>query len=355
MQLDGHKDQLIVIFGYMFFFPAQFTGYGSLVLRWSSGVVLLLPLFSFATDLSAQEAPGKQIIQQPDFLTPIDAPRDYISDKLVSFAKDVDRFFGGERNFQETNKSVIQLDFTRLMEPAGNNKNAFTGRIKLNLPTTEERLHLLIESDPEKKTTTPTGQTAPTATAATTPESYAAALRLEKSREEARAWHFSTDAGLRFQGINLRPFARSRASLALPLEDWRMTVAETLFWFNTIGAGETTQLDFERFWSEAVLLRSTSILTWLHDRQGFDGGQSLSAFHTLDERRALMYQASVVGVSRPQWQVTDYVLLMSYRYRLHREWMFFEVSPQLHFPKAGNYRLSPQLIMRLGILFDESR
>jgi hypothetical protein len=134
-----------------------------------------------------------------------------------------------------------------------------------------------------------------------------------------------------------------------------MNLAETPFWFNTIGLGESTQLDLERPISEPVLFRSTSIATWLKDTHNFDMRQDLTLFHKLDERRALMYQASAIGVSRPQTQVTEYVLLALYRYRLHREWMFLEVSPQLHFPKMLNFRTNAALSIRLEMLFDKSK
>jgi hypothetical protein len=136
--------------------------------------------------------------------------------------------------------------------------------------------------------------------------------------------------------------------------DWRAKLAETVFWFNTIGAGETTQLDFEHTISEPMLLRATSNATWLNDKQNFDLRQDLSLFHKLDERTALLYQASVTGVSRPQAQVSDYVLLVSYRYRLHKDWMYFDLSPQLHFPRERNFESSPMLMMRLEILFNEA-
>jgi len=53
--------------------------------------------------------------------------------------------------------------------------------------------------------------------------------------------------------------------------------------------------------------------------------------------------------------VTDYVLLMLYRHRLHRQWMYLEISPQLHFPEVRGYRSSGMLTLRLQILFDRSR
>jgi hypothetical protein len=111
----------------------------------------------------------------------------------------------------------------------------------------------------------------------------------------------------------------------------------------------------ERALSEPVLFRATSTATWLKNKQYFDLRQDLSLFHTLNDHTALLYQASAIGVSQPVDHVTDYVLLFLYRYRLHRSWVFFELSPQLHFPQAKNYQASPMLIIRLEALLDNSR
>ena len=287
-------------------------------------------------------------------LSVADAPRDYVSEQFVALVSSIDGFFGDERNFQEANDSVLQLDFTRVMGYTGEHGIVPSGRAKVHLPIAEKRLHLLIETDPDKNAgVDSTQKQTPPLKTPTAPDSYAAALRIEREREER--WHLSADGGLKFQGLNTTPFARTRASLTVPMEEWRMKLAESVFWFNTIGVGETTQLDFERPLGEDLLFRSSSNASWLRDTTNFDLRQDLSFFHKLDSRNALLYQASVLGVSRPQVQVTDYVVLVVYRYRLHREWMFFELSPQLHFPRERDFRPSSLLSMRLEILFDRSK
>jgi hypothetical protein len=293
--------------------------------------------------------------EQPvPILSMADVPRDYLSEQFVGLVSGIDRFFGDDRNYQEANDSVFQLDFTRVMGYGGERRFVLSGRAKVHLPIAEKRLHLLIETDPDKNATVDSTQKqTPPLKKPAAPESYAAALRFERAREER--WHFSADGGLQFHGLSTTPFARTRASLTVPLEGWRMKLAETLFWFNTIGAGETTQLDFERPISESLLFRSSSNASWLHDTQNFDLRQDLSFFHKLDERTVLLYQASVLGVTRPQTQVTDSVILLVYRYRLHREWVFFELSPQLHFPRERDFRPSSLLSMRLEMLFDGSK
>jgi hypothetical protein len=305
--------------------------------------------------------------EQADRFDSMEAPRDYLSGKIASFARSIDRFFGGDRHYQESNESVVQLDLTRVAGYGGDRKFDLGARLNLRLPVTEGRLHLLLETDPENNITNqpipgqaaPTqGQTAPTQgqtvlrNQVVAPGSYGLAARYETAVENV--WHFSTDAGLKFP-IPVQPFVRTRGSFSAPMGEWRLTATESVYWFNSIGAGETTELDLEHFLSEPVLFRATSIATWLNDKRNFDLRQDLSIYHTLSDRTALLYQASVTGVSNPAYAVTDYVVLLLYRYRLHREWLFFELSPQLHFPQVMKYQSSPALSMRLEVLFDESR
>jgi hypothetical protein len=330
----------------------------------SLGAALLVPLFAYCDEFVGPPAPTPfvdELVGPPapptiieEVMSELDAPRNYLSGKLVGFVSSIDRFFGDDRNFQEANDSVFQLDTTRVMGYSGEHKFVVSGRANVHLPIAEQKLHLVLETNPDKNAVVDPKQTQlQPQNEPATPQSFAAALRYVK--EEAERWHMSADAGLKFQGLSTTPFVRSRASLAVPIEEWRVKLAETAFWFNTIGAGETTQLDFERTISEPVLFRSTSVATWLNDTQNFDLRQDFAIFHKLDERAALLYQASVIGVSKPVTQVTDYVVLIQYRYRLHQKWMFFDVSPQLHFPRVRNFQLSPLLSLRLEMLFDESK
>jgi hypothetical protein len=289
-----------------------------------------------------------------DEINMLDVPRDYLADKFVRFVTGIDGFFGNDRNYQENNDSMLQMDITRVMGYGGEHQFVLSGRAKVHLPQAEKSLHLLLETDPDKNTANGFTQNQPaTPGANTAPGSYGAGLRYVKSEEER--WHFSTDGGLKFQGISTTPFARMRGSYVTPLEQWRIKAAETVFWFNNIGAGETTQLDFERPFSDPMLFRATSNATWLHDQQNFNLSQDFSVFQTLDERTKMQYQVGAVGASRPITEVNDYYISVLYRHRLHREWMYFDLSPQLHFPRARNFKSSGLLSMKLEILFDKSK
>jgi hypothetical protein len=340
------------------------------------GITLQFPSDLFGDELAASQVPQTDTLEpqpalqtpQPVLLTPETAPktatsdsfdsweasRDYLSGKITSFASYIDRFFGGDRHFQESNDSVLQIDLSKLNGYGSDHKIDLAARMNLKLPVTEGRLHLLIETDPENNiNAAPTPGSTVIKNRVVVPRSVAVATRYATAKEDV--WHFSTDVGIKFP-IPPKPFVRSRGSYSIPLgSQWRLKAEESVYWFNTLGAGETSQLDFERIISPPLLFRSSSIVTWLNDTQNFDMRQDLSIYHTLTDRSALLYQASAIGISNPQYQMTDFVVLMLYRYRMHQEWLFFELSPQLHFPRVKQYHYSPALSMRLEMLFDDSR
>jgi hypothetical protein len=288
---------------------------------------------------------------EPSVLAVIDNERDYLSEQIVTYTKSIDRFFGDDRYFQENNNSVIQLDMDQSLGAGGARSFVFSGKAKLDFPAATRRFQFVLESDANKKAAGDgkTDQPAIPQQAATaaTADKYAASLRYEKS-EESR-WHFSTEGGANVQ-FPIDPFLRARGSYAIPLGEWRLKVAETLFWFNSTGLAETTQIDMEHVLSEPVLFRATSTATCHETTQICELSQAFTVFHTLNERTALLYQASILGLNKPQLEETAYVLLTRYRYRMHREWVFLEVSPQLIFPRTDDFRLNALLLLRLEFL-----
>ena len=73
-----------------------------------TSIILLFPLKL----LGAEQSPEQ--VQQPelsDSLDYIDAPRNYLSGKIISFATDIDRFFGDQAVLTYANRFVISHRF----------------------------------------------------------------------------------------------------------------------------------------------------------------------------------------------------------------------------------------------------
>ena len=187
------------------------------------GITLLLPLELLGAEQAAPLAPQPALQEPlPVLLTPQTAPqtsksdrfdsmeasRDYLSGKITSFASYIDRFFGGDRHYQESNDTVFQLDLAKLNGYGSDHKFDLEARLNLRLPVTEGRLHLLLETDPEKNINAqPTPGSTVIKDKVVVPKSVALAARYATAKEDV--WHFSTDVGIKFP-IPPKPFVRSR-------------------------------------------------------------------------------------------------------------------------------------------------
>lgn len=281
-----------------------------------------------------------------DFLNPT---HEFWSEKVSDYAGRLDRFFGDDRNFEETNESVVQLDLIQVVDEGGDHQTTFSGRAKLALPQAKKRLHLLLETDPEEVASNQITEEGPVTTSdITATSSYAAAVRYQQDEDDV--WHFSADTGVRLRS-KLDPYTRLRGSGETMVGRWRFKLTETLFWFRTLGPGETTRLDIERPLAATLLFRSGSSATWLNDDRSFSARQDLSVYQTLDTRRGLVYQISAVGTTQPLTQMQEYVVLLRYRHRLHHHWLYGEISPQVHYPVETDYHSDLQLVLRLEMLF----
>ena len=68
-------------------------------------IVTLVPLQTFGADRVASSKPVSKT-PESDRLDVIDVPRNYLSSQIAAFADEIDRFFGGDRHYQESNQSV---------------------------------------------------------------------------------------------------------------------------------------------------------------------------------------------------------------------------------------------------------
>ena len=257
----------------------------------------------------------------------------------------------------------MQIDVSQTMGRNGSPVVALTYKAKFILPNAQKRFHLLLESNPDQNLpgTTLAQQPLPKEVSLfkefSTPDSYGAAIRFEN--KDNNHWRFSADGGIKADGgsglidISIHQFARASVSFATPVKLGQLTLTQSLYTFNTTGPGENSLVELDHHLAEKLLLRSTSSATYLYDKEYFDLHQDFSFYHTLTKDTSFLYQVSANGVSQPSFEVSEYVALFLYRQRLHQDWIFLELNPQLHYPRATNFLLDAQFIVRLEFMLSK--
>ena len=210
----------------------------------------------------------------------------------------------------------------------------FLGRFHASLvmPKTERRLRIILEGTGDEERT---GLLRADATAAEFEGGEAEQGSLQALYDFVRRLdiNVSLRAGARFH-FPIDPFLKLRIRYARPLGT-RSLVRLTQEGFVTVqeGFGETTRIDLERRLAPRTLLRWSTSGTLAESNAGYEWGSELSLFRQLTNRTAVTVEGGFSAQVEPVAVVTNYVARIRFRQNVFRPWLFYEVEPELSWPR----------------------
>jgi hypothetical protein len=172
----------------------------------------------------------------------------------------------------------------------------------------------------------------------------------------------STSADL-FLGAGARivnppePFVRSRFQYTHHFSQATLArFKETLFANNTLGAGATTEASLERTLASKTLLRWGSEATGAQRIKGAEFGSELSLIHDIFPRSAITLSGGIFGNSSLGGVITNYRLVARYRQNFLWSWLFYELDPEVFWPRIGNNEFPTRLAITfvLEVVFQKA-
>jgi hypothetical protein len=121
-----------------------------------------------------------------------------------------------------------------------------------------------------------------------------------------------------------------------------------------------TLLEIERSYKQRYLFRSSTEGKISEDYDGVEWLQAFVLYERLNKKTSVSYESSVSGITQPHTVSTDYRLGVRYRRNFHRQWLFYEVAPEMTWPitldESGNNviegrRSKWQIFFRLEVHF----
>jgi hypothetical protein len=307
---------------------------------------LLCLLLAFVPSAFAEEADEEEDLPWWDYAAT--QSHSFLSQRLETTTRRLDEFFGGERAQEESGASRLTLGAGVELNEGMDLRFVSRFRIHVNLPATRQRFKLLIESDVDEDLEDNGVDVVSALKTQAERENYNTALRLVFAA--IGGWHASTDAGIRLN-IPPDPFVRLRVRRSFEISTWLLRITERVFWFNSRGFGATTNVEFDRPFSDDELFRLASEATWLLDEDGFALAQSATFFHHLRGGHGLVYQASLAGETSPRIQTVDYEISMRYRKSLFWDWFFLEIAPAVHWPREDHFKPVSAILFRVEAIF----
>ncbi|HLE16818.1 MAG TPA: hypothetical protein VI728_00880 [Syntrophales bacterium] len=161
------------------------------------------------------------------------------------------------------------------------------------------------------------------------------------------------DSGIR---INIHPdaFIRMRYQYLKTFgEVYLIRFSEIAMWQAVEHFSNTSQVDLERKITTFTLARWGNNVTYIEDTPGVTWNTGISFFTQLTHRSAISYDTSMWGVNDPEWIIQNYRVGSQYRRNFYRPWLFFELEPEVTWPKdeSGHRKSTYAFMATLEIQF----
>jgi len=284
-----------------------------------------------------------------------DAMHRGISTGVLATSRWLDSFFADPRVESEETKTRVKIRFSLFAEEGEDFDYDVRAGVRLDLPILKERLQLLIAGDPEddEDFRAITGSEGVPAELADDDENFSIALRYFLKRTVKQ--NISLRSGVRFRSGLPHLYLEPRYRQSAPMGDWLFRFTQRIIGITDGTVRAKTIFDFERKLRQNFFLRLTAEGTWDKDEHGYFYTLSPSIFQPLSSRRVLVYTWSNSFVTHPNHRLEDVTLSVRYRQRIWRDWLYYEVIPQLSFPREENFDVTPGIMLRLEAVFGHYR
>jgi len=264
---------------------------------------------------------------------------DTLSGGIDSFF--VDRFFNDDVTDIEGQGSRARFSFFTRRELGDPVDYKFGVSMNIELPHTNERLNLLLQSEDEDVRESQLLESPENVT-------YSAALRFIIQNTER--WSSSVDAGIRW-ALPPDPFVRLRVRRPVYFDYWNLNMRQEFNYYTSEGYGSVTELTFDRPIDTQRLFRLDSEAEYLLNNDYFTLMYGAGLYHEINSIYAYAVLAKATGDSEFGPTFDEYEFGVRLRRRVYREWMFAEIYPQYIWTRENDWQSTPVLMFRLQAEF----
>jgi hypothetical protein len=261
-----------------------------------------------------------------------------------------DRTLSGSSRSLPDNESYLRIGFATESEYGDPAQFEPEARFRLDVPTVKEKLRVVIESESEDLIPLAERRRDRQLTEDDRSDTQTTgALRFLS--EVGDAINLGMDVGAR---LRLPPdaFWRISADKRWKLDDdWYIRLEQRAYYYHQDGWGS-------RFWGGVGRdvgsgwdFVAISEIEWIHRKRKYEFSQTFNFFKRLNNRSTIAPRLGILGESQPQVRETNLFADLTWRYRLHDDWLFAEVIPAVEFPREDSFKDRGSLILRIELFF----
>lgn len=277
----------------------------------------------------------------------LESSQERVSRTVINLSRAMDRMLGAREVYpDEFYDSILRVRFIQRLDDSGGSRLEPRVSGRLSLPGAEERWSVIFFSDDYDD---PVDRERGTDRELDEQTRGSIAVRyLRPLRDNAKT---SFSVGLRTGPPDA--ILRGRLWYDFTVRKLAIRPEQTLFWYDERGLGASTWLRLEYPLSGLKLLRSESGATWFRRDDQFYYDQVFSLLQPISKRRGLLWQIGMQAESEPNAHVTNYYAQVRFRNLIHRDWLVFEIRPQLIRERDNDFHLERRIYVGFELLFGD--
>jgi hypothetical protein len=307
-------------------------------------LVLLLPVICKAqAEDTASEPVDEPKEETEDRGGILDRHKKQVDTQMQRATQWVDSFFSDPNYEAESANTLFRVRPELYYRKEQGAKGRLKARFKFSLPNVNRKTSLIIGSD---DTVDDFGD-------AVDDSAEDAIIGLQFFGTQSKRWHTSLSAGIKFN--EFAGFVGPRVRYLQPWGD-RKSISftqavryQTNKYWNTV-----SRLDFNFILGDNYFFRQTFDGRWRGERseeEGFRTRVSSILTQRLKKANGLQYEFTTVFHTRPNAHVDRYTLALRYRKRTRREWLYYEIVPQVSFDQEFDYTFNPGIRLRVEFFY----
>jgi hypothetical protein len=273
-----------------------------------------------------------------------------ISQGLLTTADWLDSFFADERSVKEENRSYIRASYDVFHEDRSPATYKPSFDVRLVLPQLQKKTHLVFSAEPAETVSGAAPVSTAGAKVAPTEERNVTTAFQYFFRETVKE-SFTIRTGARFHSGSPVLFIAPRYRSLIPFHVWNFRFSqEAVYRTDTKWQADTT-FDLERKLPHDLFFRTSVAGVWFENTKGYFYSLSGTLRQPLDATHAFQYEWVNSYQTRPVNELAEIALRIRYRQSFWRKWLFFELAPQVRFPRDRNFDATPGVLFRFEMFF----
>lgn len=268
----------------------------------------------------------------------LDTTQRLLGAEVNTVANRLDLFFADQRADDELARSRIRIRQNYEVRERALMSDEFQLRFNIRLPKLEEKFKF--EWDQKEKKYQKTS------------EIKGGEQSSQLARNELnKSWQFRADIGVN-ASIPPRVFSRARLRKNMTSGDIIHRFVNELAWYSDKDWEDNTTFDSDLSLGDDELLRFRNTMDWKITHKDFKTSHGPRILKRLTLNDALSYGVSFTSIIDDSiWYVDNYRVSATYRRNLYKQWIYFDLTPGLDFPKKWSFRRTPFIAVQLEALF----